>query len=88
MGAFVCAAETGVPVIPVTLRGTRSVLRDKSLFPRRGSVSVTIDAAIEAPAGRDTWSAAVALRDAVRARILARCGEPDLGRERVRVAPE
>jgi hypothetical protein len=27
MGAFVAAAEAGVPVVPVTIRGTRSLLR-------------------------------------------------------------
>ncbi len=40
MGAFLTAAQTGNPVIPVTIRGTRSKLRSGSWFPRRPSVHV------------------------------------------------
>jgi len=76
MGAFVIAAQTGVPLVPVTIRGARSVLRDGSWFARRGAIVVTIAAPL-APQGSD-WNAAVALRDAARAEILRRCGEPDL----------
>ena len=76
MGAFVIAAQTGVPLVPVTLRGTRSVLRDGSWFARRGAIVVNIAAPLT-PQGND-WNAAVALRDAARAQILRRCGEPDL----------
>ncbi|NJN46210.1 MAG: AMP-binding protein [Candidatus Competibacteraceae bacterium] len=77
MGAFVVAAQTAVPVVPVTIRGTRSLLRAHSWFPRRGSVQVVIGEPI-APTGQD-WQAAVQLRDAARAVILHHCGEPDLG---------
>jgi len=80
MGAFVVAAQTGVPLAPVTIRGARSVLRDGSWFARRGAVVVTIAAPI-VPLGSD-WNAAVALRDAARAEILRRCGEPDLAPRR------
>ena len=76
MGAFVVAAQTGVPLLPVTIRGARSVLRDGSWFARHGSITVTIAAPL-LPQGND-WNAAVALRDAARAEILRRCGEPDL----------
>src|SRR5512141_2381691 len=76
MGAFVIAAQTGVPLVPVTLRGTRSVLRDGSWFARRGTMVVTIAPPLT-PQGSD-WNAAVALRDAARTEILRRCGEPDL----------
>ncbi|MDH3669848.1 MAG: AMP-binding protein [Gammaproteobacteria bacterium] len=77
MGAFVAAAEASVPIVPVTIRGTRAKLRSNQWLPRRGAVSVTISAPIR-PQGRD-WSAAVALRDTARAEILRRSGEPDLG---------
>jgi len=77
LGAFVAAAQAGVPVVPVTLRGTRSKLRDGSWFLRRGAVSVVIGQPIW-PQGSD-WPAAIKLRDAARAEILKRCGEPDLG---------
>ena len=76
MGAFVVAAQTGVPLVPVTIRGARSVLRDGSWFARRGAIVVNIAAPIM-PRGSD-WNAAVALRDAARAQILHHCGEPDL----------
>jgi 1-acyl-sn-glycerol-3-phosphate acyltransferase len=76
LGAFVAAAEAGVPVVPMTIRGTRSILRDGQWFPRRGAISVTVGPALQ-PEGSD-WPAAVALRDAARAEILRHCGEPDL----------
>jgi 1-acyl-sn-glycerol-3-phosphate acyltransferase len=76
MGAFIVAAETGTPVVPVAIRGTRSILRDGSWFPRRGAINVAIGAPL-VPKGAD-WSAALALRDAARAEILKSCGEPDL----------
>ena len=54
----------------------RSVLRDGTWWPRRAPIAVTIGAPRSAR-GTD-WSAAVALRDEVRADILKACGEPDL----------
>jgi 1-acyl-sn-glycerol-3-phosphate acyltransferase len=77
-GAFLAAAQAGVPVVPVALRGVRSVLRDGTWYLRRGAVSVVVGVPIE-PRGSD-WSAAVDLRDRVRAEILKHCGEPDLQR--------
>jgi len=76
MGAFVAAAEAGVAVVPVTIRGTRSILRPDHWFPRRGTISVTIGRPI-LPGAAD-WTAALQLRDAARAEILRHCGEPDL----------
>ncbi len=81
MGAFTAAAEAGAPVIPVTLRGTRTKLRGDQWLPRRGPIGVIVGAPLH-PDGND-WSAAVRLRDAARAEILRRSGEPDL----VRTAP-
>ena len=80
MGAFVAAAQMGVPLVPVTIRGARSILRDGSWFARRGTIAVTIAAPL-IPQGGD-WNAAVALRDAARAEILRHCGEPDLAPRR------
>ncbi len=77
LGAFVMAAEAGVPVVPVTIRGTRSKMRSGSWFPRRGVVTVTVAPPVQ-PTGTG-WDAARKLRDAVRAEILTRCGEPDAG---------
>jgi 1-acyl-sn-glycerol-3-phosphate acyltransferase len=81
MGAFVVAAEAGVPVVPAAFRGTRSVLREGEWIFRRREVRVVFGASI-APGGTD-WAAAVALRDAARAHILRHCGEPDLADERL-----
>jgi acyl carrier protein len=75
-GAFQTAVQAQVPVVPVALRGVRSVLRDGTWYLRRAPVSVTIGNPI-APEGSD-WNAAVKLRDVVRAEILKHCGEPDL----------
>jgi 1-acyl-sn-glycerol-3-phosphate acyltransferase len=75
-GAFQAAAQAGIPVIPVALRGVRSAMRDGTWVLRRAAVSVTVGAPI-APSGSD-WAASVELRDKVRAEILRHCGEPDL----------
>ena len=76
LGAFVIAAETGTPLVPVTLNGTRSLLRDKAWLPRRNEVRVTIGAPI-APAGPG-WDRAVELRDASRKAIASSLQEATL----------
>ncbi len=77
-GAFLVAARAGLPIVPVTLRGTRAILRGDEWFPRHGSAEVIIGEPI-VPIGSD-WAAAVELRQKVRAEILTHCGEPDLER--------
>ena len=79
MGAFVVAAQTGVPLVPMGITGTRSILRAGQWFPRRGAVAVTLGAPIM-PQGSD-WTAGIALRDAARAQMLEYCHEPDLAPE-------
>jgi 1-acyl-sn-glycerol-3-phosphate acyltransferase len=76
MGAFYVAAQARAPVVPVAIRGTRSMLRGDDWFPRRGAITVTVRPPIAAE-GADL-AAAVRLRDKVRKEILAHCGEPDL----------
>lgn len=78
MGAFLTAAKAGAPVVPVAIRGSRSLLREGTWFPRRTVVTVQVCPPISPP-GED-WDAAVALRDAVRAEILKYCAEPDLAK--------
>jgi 1-acyl-sn-glycerol-3-phosphate acyltransferase len=75
-GAFQVAAQAAIPVVPVSLRGVRSVLRDETWYPRRTPIAATFGAPIE-PDGGD-WNATLRLRDRVRAEILKHCGEPDL----------
>ena len=76
LGAFLVAAESGKPVVPVVLRGTRSALREGRWLLTRYPVDVIVEAPVM-PRGSD-WSAAVQLRDTVRAVMLGECGEPDL----------
>jgi 1-acyl-sn-glycerol-3-phosphate acyltransferase len=76
MGAFMIAAQAGVPVVPAAIRGTRSILRSGQWLPRRGAVRLSIGAPLQ-PQGTD-WTAAIALRDASHADILRNCGEPAL----------
>jgi 1-acyl-sn-glycerol-3-phosphate acyltransferase len=83
MGAFEAALAADIPVVPIAISGTRSMLRDVSLFPRRGTITVTIGKPIEPrsvqdPAEPDAWTTAIKLRDAAREHILKHCGEPDL----------
>ena len=90
MGAFVSAVEAGIPVVPVAIRGTRSILRADTWLPRRAAITVVIDPPLE-PGILETgptaepWSVALALRDAARRQILRRCREPDLAHERSQI---
>ena len=85
LGAFRVAAQAKLPILPAILRGTRSMLRADQWFPRWSPISISIADPIQ-PAGTDLASV-VQLRDAVRAVILAGCGEPDLGELIKPVAP-
>lgn len=73
LGAFVIAADTATPLVPVTLKGTRSLLRDGAWLPRRCAIEVTIGEAI--PAGGPGWDHALALRDAARKALAAHLAE-------------
>jgi 1-acyl-sn-glycerol-3-phosphate acyltransferase len=77
LGAFMTAAEAGVKVVPVALRGTRSMMRDKQWLPRRVPVVVDIGAPIPPSHDGDAFTRAVRLSEAARDHIRARCGEPD-----------
>jgi 1-acyl-sn-glycerol-3-phosphate acyltransferase len=87
LGAFKVAAEAKLPVLPGTIRGTRSLLRSDQWFPRRAAVAVEIGEPV-IPSGTD-FSSMLRLRDEVRKRVLSQCGEPDLGElmKPVAVAP-
>ncbi|MDP2106113.1 MAG: hypothetical protein Q8J76_08985, partial [Desulfobulbaceae bacterium] len=81
------AIHAGLPIIPIIIRGSRSILRADSWFPRHGVVRIIIGPsypAVTLPAGHDEerWQAAVTLKDQVRSWMLAHCGEPDLAGER------
>jgi 1-acyl-sn-glycerol-3-phosphate acyltransferase len=76
LGAFLSAARSGVPVQPITLVGTRSLLRDGQWRPRHGALKVLIGKPV--PAAGNDWQAALQLRDAARSHLLAGLEEPDL----------
>jgi 1-acyl-sn-glycerol-3-phosphate acyltransferase len=83
LGSFLVAAEARIPVVPIVISGTRSALRGGrggQWCPRPSNISVHTGKPVR-PDGGD-FSAAVRLRDAVRARMLVLCGEPDLALEK------
>ncbi|MGH8688112.1 MAG: AMP-binding protein [Burkholderiales bacterium] len=84
-GAFQVAAQSGAPVVPVALRGIRSVLRDGTWYARRAAIAVTLGDPVRAEGG--DWPTTLDLRDRVRAEILRHCGEPDLAPAARRDAP-
>ena len=87
MGAFTTAVTNARPVLPVTIRGTRSILRAHTWLPRKGAVTISIGEVIvpdpiEPGADRnEIWNAALKLHDAAREQILKHNGEPDLANE-------
>ena len=73
LGAFVTAAEAGVPGVPVGIRGGRDVLRPGEKFPRRGRVGVAIgDALVPKTSG---WDAALRLAQDARRAVCELSGE-------------
>jgi 1-acyl-sn-glycerol-3-phosphate acyltransferase len=78
LGAFQVARASGVPIIPVTLCGTRALLPDGRWLPRRMPVHAIVSAPLPAQVGGDDFSAAVRLRDAARECLLHNGAEPEL----------
>ena len=76
LGAFRLACETGVPVVPVILRGTRDALRDGTYLPRPARIEVELRPAIE-PEGTGLADF-VRMRDRAADAIAARVNEPRL----------
>jgi len=76
-GAFVAAHRNGLPLVPAAIRGARFVLPPAAALMRPGAIEVEILAAIASPPP-EARDGAVRLRQAARAALLARIGEPDL----------
>ena len=74
LGAFRAAVETGRPVVPVAIRGTRHILPAFAWLLRPGRITVTIGEPLR-PEGTD-WREIVRLRDEARAFISEHCEEP------------
>ena len=76
MGAFMLAARTGRPVVPVGLSGTRVLLRGEEMRPHHCAIKLNIGAPLSVHG--EGWQAALQLRDHARRLILAQVGESDM----------
>ena len=86
LGAFSVATSAMVPVIPIAIRGTRSILRGNSMYPQHGSIHIEIGQPIfpqdiKQDEKIDSWSVSISLRDQSRNFIMRHCGEPDMTRD-------
>jgi 1-acyl-sn-glycerol-3-phosphate acyltransferase len=84
LGAFSAAVNAGVPVIPVSLAGTRKFLRDGTYLPRPTHVTIAVSAPIYPssrsgagkPESESAWHELIRLRDTTRETIARFSGEP------------
>jgi len=92
LGAFKAAVAAGVPIIPVSLAGTREFLRDGTYLPRPSKITITLSPPIyphsephqrprqASPAGHEgeasDWHELIHLRDATRTAIARHVAEP------------
>ena len=84
LGAFKAAVATGAPILPISLAGTRKVLRDGTYLPRPSRVTITVHPPIypkvvgnDRSAGDSSeWQELIRLRDATREVIARDSGEP------------
>lgn len=76
-GAFVIAANAGLPIVPVAIRGTRRALPAGARLPRPGRIEVELAPAQPPPPDTTAPNIDAAVH-AARAAILARIPEPDL----------
>jgi 1-acyl-sn-glycerol-3-phosphate acyltransferase len=74
LGAFKAAVEAGCPIVPVALRGTRTVLPADSWRPRPGRVDVTVGPPLRP--GAEGWREMARLRDLARTEIARGASEP------------
>ena len=77
LGAFKSAVDTQRPICPVSVRGARRILRDKTKLPRPGRVTLTFGPLVTPdPAAGNDWHEIVRLRDSTRDIIAKNSGEP------------
>lgn len=76
LGAFKAAVDTQRPICPVSVRGARRILRDKTKLPRPGRITLTFGPLVipNQAAGND-WQEIVRLRDTTRSLIARNSGE-------------
>lgn len=80
LGAFKIASETGLPIVPGVINGTRTMLRGDQWWPLWAHVSVAFGDPIY-PSGND-FASALELRNKARDFIAQNCAEPDLESEK------
>jgi fatty-acyl-CoA synthase len=71
LGAFKAAIAAQREIVPIALDGTRRVLRDGTLLPRPGRITITICPPIAPPSSAEDWQQIVRVRDEAR-EIIAR----------------
>lgn len=77
LGAFKASLDTSCPICPVSVRGAREILRDGTVLPRWGKITVTIGPLIAPRSPKENgWQEIVRLRDATRDVIARHAGEP------------
>jgi len=76
-GGFFLALESGAPIVPVTIRGTRKLMPKGQWFARRGKVEVVFHEAI--PTIGITVDSMPELMEKVKRAILAADGSPERG---------
>ena len=70
--------SAGLPVVPVTINGSRKVFQADEWLPRHYPIEVVIGPAIDpasTPDKKDNWTVAVWLRDQARTQILHNLNE-------------
>ena len=84
LGAFKAALTAGVPIIPVSLAGTRKFLRDRTYLPRPSRVTITLSAPIyprldgTSLSQTSRWHELIRLRDETRTAIARHVPEVQL----------
>ncbi len=84
LGAFKAAVDAGVPIVPISLAGTRKFLRDETYLPRPTSVTITVSPPIcprvtsdaATAEEKSAWHELIRLRDTTREAIARYSGEP------------
>ena len=76
LGAFSTAVGADIPVVPIGLRGNRTLMQGHSWLLRWTRLAV--DIAPPVYPDKEPGRQAARLRDAVRPMVLDRCGEPDV----------
>ncbi len=71
LGAFLAAARAGVPVVPVTIRGSRELLSASGYWPRRRALEVVVGEPLAVPpaAAEQVFQVAVKMRRSARETI-------------------